>query len=298
MKIGVIILVYNEELHIKRCLESVAKISNDIFVVDSYSKDKTISILEKMDICYRSRAWVNYADQFQWAIDNFPFATDWLMRIDADEFLSKELVSSINSLSDKDVLGYNALYVNRKVVFNGRAITYGGYYPVELLRFWRKDMGSIEDRWMDEHIVVTNEKPYKLKGDIVDENLNTFSWWVQKHNGYASREAMDYFIHKLELSEENIILKKGRRSTEIKRRFKDGVYDQLPLFLRALMYFFYRYFIRFGFLDGIQGFIWHFMQGLWYRMLVDVKIWRVNRLTDKGISIRDAIKNELNLKMK
>lgn len=297
IEIGVIILTKNEELHLQRCLESVFKISENIFVVDSFSDDNTIDILEQNGVSYEKRAWLNYSDQFKWAMDNFPYQVDWLMRLDADEYLSEELVRSILDLHPDQIVDYNSLYVNRRLVFNGKFIKYGGYYPIQLLRIWRNGTGAIEDRWMDEHIVVENESSIDLKGDIVDENLNNFSWWVQKHNGYASREALDYFIHKHNIYEESIVLNQSGRPTELKRRFKDGLYDKLPLFVRAVFYYLYRYILRFGFLDGTEGFIWHFMQGLWYRMLVDVKIWKVRRMVKNGETFQEAINKELQIKL-
>lgn len=297
IEIGVIILTKNEDLHLNRCLESIFKISKNIFVVDSFSNDKTLEILERHGIIYEKRAWLNYADQFQWAIDNFPYQVEWLMRLDADEYLSKELVQSILDLNPSQIEDYNSIYVNRRLVFNGKWIKYGGYYPVQLLRIWRSGTGSIEDRWMDEHIVVENENSMDVKGDIVDENLNNFSWWIQKHNGYASREALDYLIHELNIYEERVVLNRGDRSTELKRRLKDGLYEKLPLFIRAVFYYFYRYIIRFGFIDGSEGFIWHFMQGLWYRMLVDVKIWKVRNMVKNGETFQGAVSKELQIKL-
>lgn len=296
MNIGVIILTKNEEIHISRCMDSVSKISDKIFVVDSYSDDNTVSIVKSHGGLVKQRNWKNYSDQFQWAIDNFPFDVDWLMRIDADEYLSDELCLNVNNINEKELVNNNSIYVNRRIVFNGKWIRRGGIYPTELLRIWRIKCGKIEDRWMDEHIVVRNESSIKLKGDIIDENINNFTWWINKHNSYASREALDYLIHKFKLHEEEIVLKSLRKSG-VKRILKETIFENSALLVRPIIYFIYRYFFRLGFIDGVEGFIWHFMQGLWYRMLVDVKIWKVKKAINRGATIESAILKELNISL-
>jgi glycosyltransferase involved in cell wall biosynthesis len=199
--LSVIILTYNEQKHISRCIGSVSDIASDIFIVDAHSTDKTCELAAAQGAKVIRNKWVNYATQFNWALDNLPIHTDWVLRLDADEIvtghLQKELASCIDQLPESIV----GIYVNRRVNFWGRWIRYGGMYPMYVMRLFRFGFGYCEPRWMDEHMVITNGKSIKIEGDIIDDNLNNLGWWISKHNDYALREAIDMlnikfkFIH-------------------------------------------------------------------------------------------------------
>jgi glycosyltransferase involved in cell wall biosynthesis len=275
----VVILTHNEELHIERCIRSLLPIASSIFIVDSFSTDRTVEIASSLGAKVASRKWRNYADQFQWGLDNCGSST-WVMRMDADEYLEpqlqRELTASLPELNNDNVVG---LYIKRKVFFYGKWIRYGGFYPQVLLRIWLNGKGRIEQRWMDEHIVLPlNSKTVVLNENLVDDNLKGITFWINKHNSYASREMVDLLNNKYDLFENDNSLKsiddpQARR----KRLLKDNVYSKLPIGIRAALYFFYRYFFRLGFLDGSKGFLWHFMQGFWYRLLVDIKIMEIEK---------------------
>lgn len=158
-----------------------------------------------------------------------------------------------------------------------RWIKHGGYYPTKLLRIWRNGVGSIEQRWMVEHIKLSYGQAIEFEHDIVDHNLNNLTWWTEKHNHYATREAVDLLNKKYNLFSEDSINKQlaSKQQNEKKRWYKDNLYVRAPLFLRAFLYFGYRYFIQVGFMDGRPGLIWHFLQGCWYRFLVDAKIAQI-----------------------
>lgn len=290
--LSVIILTFNESLHIERCIKSLQPFAQNIFLVDSYSTDSTVEIAEKLGARVYQNPWVNYANQLNWGIDNLPIDTQWVMRMDADEIvtddLCNELLTKLPTLSSTE----SGIIIKRRVHFMGKWIKNGSYYPTFLLRFWRTGVAHIEARWMDEHIVLDKGKAIHFDHDIIDENLNNLTWWTQKHNSYASREAIDLLNIKYNLFDMG---KKVEGSSQmqagIKRSLKDVVYVHLPLGMRAILYFTYRYFLRLGFLDGFQGFIWHTLQGFWYRMLVDAKVYEVERLAKlKNISIIQAIK--------
>jgi hypothetical protein len=170
----------------------------------------------------------------------------------------------------------------------GKWIRHGGYYPVWLLRIWRKDKGYCEARYMDEHIKLIEGRPKFLENDIIDENHKNLHFWVTKHNSYATREAIDILNSKYHFlafdTLENKIL--GTQETR-KRWLKEKFYLKMPLFIRPLFYFIYRYFIKLGFIDGPEGLIWHFLQGFWYRFLVDAKLYEVYKKAGRD---KDAIK--------
>ena len=270
LNLTVIILTFNEEKHISRCINSIKDIVLDIVLIDSYSSDKTVEIAESLGARVFQNAWRNYATQFQWGLDNANIDSKWVMRLDADEYLEaeKEHLEEIATLPD-DVKG---IYVKRKYYFMGKWIKNGGMYPIYHLRIWQKSSGRIENRWMDEHIVLEKGETIRLDVNIVDDNKNSLSWWINKHNNYATREMIDNLNLKYNFMPiDDAISRSGERQVFLKRVVKEKMYSKLPLFVRPFIYFIYRYVFRLGFLDGVKGFMFHILQGFWYRMLVDCK---------------------------
>ncbi len=273
LDVAVIILTYNEERHIERCIRSAQQISSAVYVVDSFSKDRTVEIATAMGATVLQNRFVNYAKQFQWALDNVSAEAAWQMRLDADEVIEPDLAAEINAklpMLGADVTGIS---LKRKHIFLGRWIRHGGRYPLVLLRLWRRGRGRIEDRWMDEHMVVDGGTTLVFNGGFADHNLNDLTFFTDKHNKYATREAIDVLIRKYDLlSRDDALLQhSSTRQAQIKRLVKERVYNQLPYQLSTLGYFLYRYFIQLGFLDGGPGLAYHFLQGYWYRFLVGAK---------------------------
>lgn len=126
---------------------------------------------------------------------------------------------------------------------------------------------------MDEHIAVSG-KVENLEHPFFDDNLNGLTWWTQKHNGYATREAIDLLMTEYGLVDE-AVANTGAHSMAVRR--KKLKYCRLPLFWRAFAFFVYRYIFRLGFLDGKEGFLWHFLQGFWYRSLADAKVFEMKK---------------------
>lgn len=285
----VIILTFNEENHIERCIRSVQPIAKQIFVVDSFSTDRTVEIAESLG----ARAWqhefINQAQQFQWALETLPVASEWVMRMDADEYLQPELVDEIRSrlpfLSD-EITGIN---LKRRHIFMGRWIRHGTRYPLVLLRIWRNGKGRIERRWMDEHIILTGGKSVTFENDFCDHSLRDITWWTEKHNKYATREAIEVLNRKYRLfdADDAIVAEHGFSQAGFKRIIKERIYNRLPVFCGPLLYFLYRYFIRLGFLDGKEGLAYHFLQGFWYRFLVEVKVMEFDREL-RGLGDRES----------
>lgn len=275
--ISVIILQKNEALHIKRCLKKLAPLEpRQIFVVDCYSTDGSDKIAAEMGAQVVYREWPGlYAPQLNWALENLPIESEWVMRLDADEYFLPEAIEELKEklphLSD-DVTG--VISKRRHYIFGGWAKR--GTYPVKLLRVFRRGKAICEERYMDEHMQLKEGRAVEFDYDFVDHNLNSFEWWREKHRGYAKREAMDA----LEIMEE---LKAGGK-TNVKidgqaaiKRKKKYQYYRLPPYFRAVLYFCVRYFLKCGFLDGRVGWRWNFWQGLWYRWIVDREIGRMKR---------------------
>jgi len=271
-KISVIILTFNEEMHIERCIQSAKKYSDFIYIVDSFSTDKTVSIAKSHNVNILQNKFVNYSHQFSWALNNINFKTDWIMRLDADEYLSDELINEMNSTLkniNNEIVGIN---FKRRHIFMNRWIKHGGRYPLILLRLWRKNLGQIEKRWMDEHIIIKKGKTITLKNFFSDHNLKNLSFFIKKHDWYASREAIDIILLSLKKNINELNVENSSLNASIKRNLKENLYNYLPIGLRPFLYFLYRYFFLLGFLDGKEGFIYHFLQGFWYRFIVDCKL--------------------------
>ena len=279
LSLTVVILTYNEEIHIERCIRSLLPVVSKIFVVDSYSTDRTVEIAKSLGAEVVQRKWKNYAEQFQWGLDSCGADSAWVMRMDADEYLEAVLQQELSKLLETMPVDVVGIYIRRKVYFLGKWMRYGGTYPQTLLRIWRNRCGRIEQRWMDEHVVLpAGSKAIMAQGNLVDENLKGLTFWINKCNGYASREMVDLLNSKYFLFEKDEALKAfDDLQAKWKRLMKDKVYSHMPIGLRAAAYFLYRYFVLGGFLDGSRGFLWHFMQGFWYRLLVDIKIMEIER---------------------
>lgn len=278
LDLSVIILTYNEELHIRRCLENVLPFAKKVFVVDCFSTDKTKEIALRLGAEVVEHAWPgNQAEQFNWALDNLPISTEWVLRLDADEYLLPELVEELREklpTLPEDVTG---IIFNRRHIFMGQWMR-RGIYPVKLLRVFRHGKGMCEQRLMDEHIQLTEGRAVEFEHDFCDHNLNNLSWFCHKHVNYAIREAVDLLDIELDLTgaaeSDN---GKGISPQALAKRMKKHQYAKQPLFWRSFAYFCYRYFLKGACLDGKVGFIWTFLQGWWYRTLVDAKVFEIKR---------------------
>lgn len=287
----VIILAFNEEKHLARCLQSLAGVTRRVVVVDCFSTDATAEIARSHGADVVQHAWVNYATQLNWALDNVPIDTQWIMRLDADEVVTPELAETLRRELPRYPEAVTGLTVNRQIHFLGRWIRHGAIYPLRMLRVWRTGHGRCENRWMDEHMVVGGEIAH-VDADIADINLNNVTWWTAKHNQYASREAVDLLMHRGR-AESGAGTAQMSFQAKAKRWMKEKVYSRLPLGVRALLYFIYRYFLRLGFLDGWQGLAFHFLQGFWYRFLVDVKVHELETLMKtQGLTLAEAVHQE------
>ena len=256
--ISVIILTYNEELNLENCLKNITDWASEIFIVDSFSTDKTLEISQKYGCKISQHSFENQAQQFNWALENLEIKNEWILRLDADEYLTNKLKEEIEKEIPSSIK-VNGYYIKRRTYFMGRWIKHGGYYPTWILRLFRKGKARSEKRKVDEHIVISEGESGRLKNDFIDDNKKDLTFWIEKHNNYSSREAADVLA--------------GNYGRGLKK-----YYYRLPLFFRPCFYFCYRYFLRFGFLDGKEGLIFHFLQGFWYRFLVDVKIYERRKI--------------------
>lgn len=279
LDLSVIILTFNEELHIRRCLDNVAPIAKEIFIIDSFSTDRTLEIAQEYPIVQvLQNKWVNnYAMQFNWGLENAPITGKWILRLDADEYLLPELIEEIKQKLPNVPDSVSGISFNRRHIFLDKWMKHG-VYPVTLLRLFRRGKGACEQRLMDEHIQVTDGDVVQFDNDFCDHNLNNLSWFCHKHVNYAVREAADLIDIELGLTgaaerdSDRLISPQAA-----KKRAKKHKYAKQALFWRSFAYFIYRYVVKGAFLDGREGFLFSFIQGWWYRTLVDAKILEIKR---------------------
>ena len=298
MTLTVVILTRDEERHIERAIASVAPIANRVLVIDSGSTDRTVALAEARGARVLTNPWTCYASQFNWALDQLPEDTDWVLRLDADEVVTPALAAEIKLLLPELGPEFAGVRVWRRMTFLGRTIRHGGVFPIRVIRLFRHGRGYCEDRWMDEHILVDGAVA-DIKGEIIDDNRNSLSWWTQKHNSYASREAVDLLNLEYGFMAQDRMAKLCGDQASAKRWLKERVYARLPGGARALAYFLYRYVLRFGFLDGRAGLAFHALQGFWYRYLVDAKLHEVKtRMASTGADVETAIRDVLEIELR
>lgn len=275
----IIILTKNEEKNIKKCIESFRDVPKRVVLVDSYSEDKTIDLAKSLGAEVYENPFENHAAQFNWALENIDLSTTWVMKIDADEEFTLELAEEINENLNNISGNVNGIILRRRVYFMGRWLKHGGKYPELLLRIFRTGYGFSEMKMMDEHLIISSGKTITLKNDFSDNNTKSLEWWINKHNWYSNKELLDQ-----QMKEEQIKSKELQGKTimsfqaKMKRKIKNNGYYSLPKFLRAHLYYIYRYYFRLGFLDGKEGKIYTFLQAYWYRFLVDAKMYENDKM--------------------
>ena len=258
---SVFILTHNDELMLGRLLEDLKNVSN-VLIVDSYSTDKTKSVAEKYQRKFVQNEFVNQAIQSNWAIDNFFGENDWVLRLDSDERISTELLSELDTyaVQDEDCV----VYIDRYMHWMGKKLKYAGLRPHYIGRMFKRSFARYEEV-TEEHLIHTVPMKKAVVKFEEDNKNNSMKFWLDKHYKTALGEVHEYF--------ENTNVLKGNlfsdKDFERKRWLKLKIYNSTPAFLRPFLYFIYRYFFKFGFLDGRAGLSYCFFQAYFYRMLVD-----------------------------
>lgn len=259
----VVILTFNESVNIRQAIDNTISWAKAVFVLDSGSQDDTVEIAKAMGAQVFHRVFDNYAAQRNYAIKELPISTEWMLFLDADEYLTEALKTEISDLLT-GTPAHQGYYLKRRFYFMGKWIRFGGYYPTWLLRLFRKDAAYCE-REINEHIRVKGTTG-KLLNDFADNNHKDFTDWLSKHNKYATFEA-----EQLALPSQNLGRLTGSQA-ERKQWIRERIWSTLlPPLIRPFFYFIYRYLIRLGFLDGKIGFIFHFMHALAYQFIIDIK---------------------------
>lgn len=291
LNLSVIILTYNEEIHIRRCLENVKTFATKVYVIDCYSTDRTVDIATELGAEVVKHKWPgNQAEQFNWALDNLDIKTNWILRLDADEYVSDELLEEMNKKLPHLSKQVSAVVLPLGRAFLGRILKHGIVNGIKMIRLFRAERVRYEVRLMDEHLKVLEGEIVSFNGKFIDDNRDSLKHFIDKHNNYSSREAALLLDAEYELTKvhENDDLRFCQEVQQ--KRLQKKRYASYPLFWRAFGYFVYRYFFKLGFLDGKEGFLWDFLQGWWYRTLVDAKIYEIKKACGND---KDKIKHYL-----
>ncbi len=269
--ISIVVLTFNSELTIAKTLSAAALVSDDLHVVDSFSTDRTLTIAQEHRARIVQHEFEDYGAQRNWCIDHLPFKYRWQMHLDADEYLSAELIQEINHLKENLSETTDGYFIPRLTRFLGRDLAHGGLYPQWHMRLFRSGKGRCESRKYDQHFYVEGNTA-KLHCPMIDDNRMSLSEWTARHNRWAEAEVEEL----LAPSPSVIVGKLSGTAVERKRALKSRYY-QLPLFIRPALFFLYRYFVRLGFLDGIPGLVYFTLQSFWFRFLVDAKLYERTR---------------------
>ena len=270
-RLSVLVPTLNEEVNLPDCLASVVGWANEIWVVDSYSTDRTPEIARQSEANLMQHPFDGYAAQKNWALENVPFSCEWLLILDADERVSLELADEIRGIIAADGNGYDGFYLNRKLIFYGKWIRHCGWYPSWNLRLFRHMRGRYEQREVHEHLVLEGKVGY-CKHDLIHEDLRDMSFWIAKHNGYSSQEARELDMVRRGVGTAGLQASFFKGSVERKRFIKQRIWPYLPG--RAFLLFFYLYFFRLGFLDGKRGFLFCQMHAI-FEQFTTAKLWEL-----------------------
>src|SRR5262245_16522189 len=273
MKISVVVLTHNEESNLAECLRSVAGLEADVFVVDSGSTDRTIEIAREVGALVFEHAFETHSKQWEWALQHLPIRSEWVLGLDADQRVTSELTDELRALDEGELDGIEGVYLKRRQVFRDKWIRHGGYYPKYLLKLFRKDAFVADPRDLVDHHFYVRGGTLKLKHDLVEGNRkeDDITLWIEKHNRYATLLAREE-VESRRNGRTGVISASLFGSPDQRALRRKQIWTRMPLYFRPFLYFFYRYFVRLGFLDGKQGAIFHFLQAFWFRLLVDIKL--------------------------
>lgn len=284
-----IILTFNEEKHLQRLINSIRNLKASVFVLDSGSTDETLSICKANNIQVAFNNFENHPKQWDIALNTFPILTPWVIGLDADQIVTPELLQQLESFRDEDFKGINGIYFNRKNYFKGNWIRFGGYYPKYLLKMFRFGIGYSDlNENMDHRFIAPGKTVIWKQGHILEENLkeNNISFWIDKHNRYSDLLAHEE-LERINQSRFQSISPSLLGNPDERTAWLKRLWWSLPRFIRPFLYFTYRLVFQLGILDGKTGILFHFLQGFWFRLIVDVKL---NELLKKELVPKSSAK--------
>ena len=227
LKFSGVIITYNEEKHIEKCLASLAPVVDEIVVVDSFSTDKTKSICNKYNVKFIEQEFLGYVEQKNFALEEAKY--DYVIALDGDEALSKELQKSISEL--KNNWKFDGYYCNRFNFFCGQWIKHSDWYPNKKLRIFDRRKAKWSGRKIHEFVSIKDsEEVGQLKGDILHYTYESYSEFNLQTEKFSTLSAQEYF-------------EEGKNAPYWK------------IIWNPFWAFFKAYFLRLGVLDGLNGLI-------------------------------------------
>jgi len=269
-----VILTYNEEIHLPRLLESIRGLNAPVFILDSGSTDQTTTIATEFGATILQHPFENHPRQWDYALKNFAIQTPWVIGLDADQIATPELIKHLATFRDEDYEGINGIYFNRKNFFKGRWLRHGSYYPFYQLKMIRYGIGYSDlNENMDHRFVVPGKTIIWKDGHILEENLkeNNIAFWINKHNRYSDLVAREE-VERMRQMRAQTLNPRFWGAPDERRAWLKQLWWKLPRYLRPTLYFLHRMIFQLGILDGRTGVIFHFLQGFWFRLIIDIKI--------------------------
>lgn len=281
----VLIQTYNEALNLPYTLASLRGQAKRVFVVDSGSTDGTQKLAESAGATVVHHDWEGYSRQKNWALDNLPFESEWILILDADESMSPELLHEVKSITQREpsAVPEVAFYINRVLVFLGRKIWHCGYYPSWNLRLFRRGRARYEDRVVHEHMIADGPTGY-LEHLLIHEDRRGLEHFFAKHNRYSTLEAWEIYAR----PEPWPGWTRFWRDRITRRRFgKTRILPRIPA--AWLARFLFMYVFRLGFLDGRAGWmLCNFIAS--YELSVQLKYRELRRLRASAVTSISGLK--------
>jgi len=290
LPISVVVMTFNEERNLQKCLDTIVGRVAEIHIVDSFSTDNTTPIGKSYTDKIHLHHYAGHPQQWEWALKTLHFECDWIFAVDADFEITTKLWETMQHALERWDGSVEGYFVRHRQVFRGRFLRHGTIYPRHWLRLFRKDKVLIDStERVDVHFYV-NGPTAVLEGDVIEDNLKErdIVFWIQKQIRFAERHALEELQRRDSPVPLPVFGDFWGTSDQRILWLKDRWY-RLPLYWRPFLLFLYRYFLRFGFLDGKEGLVYHFTQALFYRLLVDIHMdeLRTSR-NDKARSVENV----------
>lgn len=263
--LSVIILTHNEQANLPQALDSVSGWAKRVFVVDSFSSDGTVEIARRYGCKVFQYRFEGFPQQRNRALSELPIETEWVLFLDADEWMPDELKAEIAARIGENPVE-QGFFLRRRFYWMGAWVR-RGYYPVWILRLFRHGHASCEDRSVNEHMVLHGAAGF-LRHDFIHQDRKPVAEWIEKHNRYAVKEARELF--RTQAQPTKLAARFFGPQAERVRWLRERVYNRLPPILRPFLLFGYRVVLCGGMLDGWRAVLYHFLQAFWYPLLIDV----------------------------
>jgi glycosyltransferase involved in cell wall biosynthesis len=286
VSVAVVILTYNEEANVGQALASITGWADEIHILDSLSTDRTVEIARGYDCQISQNRFIDYAKQRNYALQHLLIRSEWVFFLDADEWIPDALKEEIRTVIASRPIE-NGFYVKWRLIWMGRWIR-RGYYPTWVLRLFRYGKARCEDRAINEHLIVDGATGH-LRNDFIHEDRKGITEWIAKHNSYATAESLELFNHRDAPDYREIDARLLGTQAQRKRWLRYKLWNHLPSLFRPFLYFFYRYVLAGGFMDGREALAYHFLQALWFPMLIDIKFLELKRHRTAGSPKREQV---------